>query len=100
MNISLVIAHEYPGITNSFITFYNCNVNTTTYMLAAGLSQMSGTDINYILSILSGTISPPFASPLDCIQNELLFYTAYVENITSNVISELELLAQVSPGKF
>lgn len=61
---------------------------------------MSGADITYILGILNGNVSLPFASPLDCIQNELLSYPAFVENITLSVISRLELLAQESPGRF
>lgn len=61
---------------------------------------MSGANLTYILDILRGAISPPFSSPLDCIQNELLSYPTFVENITTNEISRLELLAQESPGRF
>lgn len=40
-------------------------------------------------------ISSSFTLPLDCIQNELLSYTALVENIiTLNVISQIETHAQ------
>jgi hypothetical protein len=61
---------------------------------------MSGADINYILAILDGAFSPPFAPPLDCIENELLSYSVFVENITLNVIPRVRALAQKSPGRF
>ena len=68
--------------------------------MATELSQMSGSDISYIIDILSGAVSPPFTSPLDCIQSELLSYPEFVENITLNVIPRIEELAQESPGNF
>jgi len=61
---------------------------------------MSGTNINYILDILNGASSSPLAPPLDCIENELLSYSAFVENITLNVIPRVEALSQESPSRF
>lgn len=61
---------------------------------------MSGVDLNYILNILTGSISSPFESPIDCIEKEVLSYPEYIQNITTNVIHRIEALGQVSPSRF
>jgi hypothetical protein len=87
---------EHPYIGNSYISLYNTFLTLTNLTFATGTSQLSGVNINYINGILNGTVSAPFISPLDCIEEYLQSYITYSQNISQNVIDPLEPLP--SPG--
>ena len=86
-------------MTNSSIIFYFCELNVTTSILATGLNQLTGLNFWYIFDILIGNISPPFDSPLDCIESELLSFYLYTQNIAETIIPELESQNEESPSK-
>lgn len=86
-------------MTNSSIIFYFCELNVTTSMIASGLSQFTGLSFEYIFDILIGNINPPFASPLSCIENELMSYYFFTQYIAENIIPVFESEAEESPSK-
>ena len=64
--------------------------------MAFGTSQFSGISSDYVRGIFNGTVNPPFAHPLDCVEAELLSFYSYVQNLTENVVPEKK--AQVIPS--
>lgn len=78
---------------------YFCCLSALTNTLVKGTNQLTGVDANYVLGILNGTINPPFTSPLDCIEIELMSFYLLTRNISENSIPSLESLIQESPSK-
>ncbi|CAG9801624.1 unnamed protein product [Chironomus riparius] len=87
----------YPAMANSSIIFYFCELNVTTSILATRLSQFTGLNFEYIFDILIGLINPPFESPLDCIESELMSYYFFTQNIKENIIPIFKSQVEESP---
>jgi hypothetical protein len=76
-----------------------CDVDVMVKFAADATNSLSSVDSELVQNILNGLVTPPFASPLDCIANELIFMRDQISNLRNNVIPGLENLAVNSTSK-
>jgi len=93
------ISIAYPVLTPFFIADLLCEVDVMVIFAANATNSLSGVDSELVYNILKGLITPPFASPLDCIANELIYMRTQVSNLINNIIPALENLAENSTSK-
>lgn len=89
----------YPELTPFLIANLYCEVDTMVMFAANSTSYLSGVDSDIIYEIIKGSRTPPFAAPLDCIANQLLFMNSQVSILVNSLIPGLENFAANSTSK-
>jgi hypothetical protein len=77
------IITSYPQMGGTYVNYLVCHLRQLIFSLFEETSQMTGVDYDYIFGIVFGSITPPFTSPVDCIETELLSFMEFVSSKNS-----------------
>ena len=86
-------------MTPFFIADLICEVDVMVMFAANATNSLLDVDSELVYNILKESTAPPFASPLDCIANELIYMRTQISNMINNIIPALENLAVNSTSK-
>lgn len=89
---------QYPVLVPSFEYDFNCELNIMIMFAANATNILSGIDSDIIYDILNGVSSPPFSSPLDCVESYLIAIKNKIAVLRNSFIPQLHLLAVQSTG--
>lgn len=64
----------------TYIDYLICHLRELIFTLIDGTIQITGANYDQVYGILIGYINAPFASPLDCIQTELLSFIQFIQD--------------------